>query len=145
MARHPCRAAARRPAHPLCAPPVAARISSPADLAGEALLRSYRADEWPRWFAGAGLACPPLRGPVFDSSPTMAAAAAAGHGVALLPALLFAQDLAAERLVRPLSGEIHAGRYWLTRLQSRAETQAMADFRRWIVAAAEAAGMARNQ
>lgn len=56
------------PLTPLCAPAFAARVSEPADLARETLLRSYRADEWPRWLQAAGLACPPLRGPVFDSS-----------------------------------------------------------------------------
>jgi LysR family transcriptional regulator of beta-lactamase len=126
------------PLTPLCAPANAARITEPADLAREPLLRSYRADEWPRWFAVAGTTCPPIRGTIFDSSPTMAAAAAAGFGVALLPSALFAGELAAERLVRPLAHEIDAGRYWLTRLHSRADTEAMASFRRWIPATAQA-------
>src|SRR5438067_13141530 len=69
------------PLTPLCAPALARRIAGPADLAGAPLLRSYRQDEWPRWFAAAGVAAPRIRGPVFDSSPTMAAAAAAGAGV----------------------------------------------------------------
>ena len=46
------------PLTPLCAPAVAARIADPTDLAREPLLRSYRAEEWPRWFATAGTALP---------------------------------------------------------------------------------------
>ena len=117
---------------------MAARIGEPADLGREPLLRSYRADEWPRWFATAGAPCPPIRGTVFDSSPTMAAAAAAGFGIALLPAALFTGELAAERLARPFAEEIDAGCYWLTRLNSRADTPAMASFRRWIPGASRA-------
>ena len=44
---------------PLCAPGLAREIAAPGDLARQTLLRSYRADEWPRWFAVAGLPCPP--------------------------------------------------------------------------------------
>ncbi len=120
----------------LCAPALAQRLSSPADLAREVLLRSYRVEEWQRWFALAGVPCPAIRGPIFDSSPTIAAAAAMGVGVALLPARLFGHDLATERLVRPFAVEVPAGRYWLTRLHSRPETAAMQSFRHWITAAA---------
>src|SRR5262249_21580320 len=47
---------------PVCAPQIAERITAPADLAEEALSRSYHADEWPRWFAAAGVTCPAIRG-----------------------------------------------------------------------------------
>lgn len=122
------------PLAPLCAPALARRLAAPADLSGEVLLRSYRAEEWPRWFARADAACPPLRGPVFDSSPVMAAAAMAGIGVALLPPAMFADDLAAGRLVQPFGPMLAAGSYWLTRLHSRAESAAMAGFRHWLLA-----------
>src|SRR6478736_3771447 len=80
------------PLTPLCAPAIAARVHEPADLARETLLRSYRADEWQRWFTAAGATCPPLRGPVFDSSPIIASASAAGRGVGLLPSVLFGSE-----------------------------------------------------
>ncbi|MHA6769843.1 LysR family transcriptional regulator [Sphingobium ummariense] len=127
----------RAPLAPLCAPGVAARLTDPAALAGEVLLRSYRAEEWPRWFAAAGAACPPLRGPVFDSSVLMVAAAIAGRGVALAPPALFSGDLRAGRLVQPFGTVVDAGGYWLTRLMSRADSPAMADFRRWLAATAQ--------
>jgi len=124
------------PLAPLCAPAVAERLrGDPAALRGEMLLRSYRADEWPRWFAAAGLDAPPLRGPVFDSSVPMVASAIAGRGVALAPAAMFAADLASERLARPFAVEIDCGGYWLTRGQSRPETAAMRLFRDWLAEA----------
>lgn len=122
----------RAPLTPLCAPDVAARLSAPAALLGEALLRSYRADEWPRWFAAAGTACPALRGPVFDSSVLMVGAALAGHGVALAPAAMFEAELRKERLVQPFGIAVDLGGYWLTRLMSRPDSPAMADFRGWL-------------
>ena len=80
----------------------------------------------------AGAACPSLRGPVFDSSLGMVAAARAGIGVALAPPAMFADDLIAGRLVQPFRSEILTGRYWLTRLMSRRDTPAMAAFRQWL-------------
>jgi LysR family transcriptional regulator of beta-lactamase len=123
------------PLTPLCAPAVARRLATPADLARETLLRSYRHDEWARWFAAAGAPAPRIRGPVFDSSPTMAAAASAGAGVGLLPPAMFARELATETLVRPFETVLGGGRYWLTRLHSRAETDAMRAFREWLAEA----------
>ena len=124
------------PLSAFCAPVVAARLQQPADLAAQALLRSYRIDEWARWFAAAGLPGPAIRGMVCDSSLTLAEAAAQGAGVALLPARLFGRDLQSGRLVQPFPLEIPAGSYWLTRLKSRAETAAMRAFRVWLAAAA---------
>lgn len=126
------------PLTPLCAPALAARLRTPADLARETLLRSYRADEWPRWFAAAGVQAPLLRGPVFDSSLTMAAAAVQGFGVALLPSAMIAAELRHERLVQPFQVEISTGRYWLTRLKSRPVSAAMREFRHWLLSARSA-------
>ena len=120
------------PLSPLCAPHIAARLLQPADLLGQVLLRSYRIDEWERWFAAVGLAAPAVRGFVFDSSLTMAAAAAQGAGVALLPARMFGHELAQGALVRPFAAEVALGAYWLTRLQSRPETAALGAFRAWL-------------
>lgn len=121
---------------PLCAPMIAERLNVPRDLAQERLLRSYRADEWSRWFDAAGAAEPLRRGPVFDSSALMVVAAANGLGVALAPAAMFTRELAAERLVQPFDVAIDAGRYWLTRLFSRKESDAMQAFRHWLLSEA---------
>lgn len=120
------------PLTPLCVPPIALRLRTPRALCCETLLRSYRSNEWSRWFEAAGVECPPLRGPVFDSSALMIAAAVAGHGVALAPAAMFANELANEQLVRPFALEVNCGGYWLTRLMSREDTPAMRAFREWL-------------
>ncbi|MBJ7441715.1 MAG: LysR family transcriptional regulator [Sphingopyxis sp.] len=121
------------PMTPLCTPAIAARLKTPADLIPERLLRSYRADEWTLWFAAAGVSAPVLRGPIFDSSALMASAAAAGQGIALAPPAMFTRELASELLVQPFDTTINAGRYWLTRLMSRPESDAMARFRAWLI------------
>lgn len=120
------------PLAPVCAPALAARLRRPADLAGTTLLRSYRAEEWPLWFAVAGAACPAIRGPVFDSSVTMAEAARAGAGVALVPAAMFARDIAEGRLARPFAVEVAAGSYWLTWLKSRPPSAGMRAVGDWL-------------
>ncbi len=120
------------PMAPLCTPAIAAQLDAPVDLKREVLLRSYRADEWALWFAATGISAPVLRGPVFDSSALMVAAATAGHGVALAPPSMFLRELAAEALVQPFATTIDAGGYWLTSLMSRSESDAMRRFRIWL-------------
>lgn len=123
------------PLSPVCAPALARQLSAPSDLSRETLLRSYRTDEWSRWFDAAGLAAPLLRGPVFDSSLAMAAAAAQGLGVALLPPRMVPAEIEQHRLVQPFALAVSTGRYWLTRLKSRPVSTAMQDFRRWLLQA----------
>lgn len=127
----------------LCAPAIAARIARPRDLAQQTLLRSYRAEDWPAWFAEAGAACPAIRGPVFDSSRLMVEAAMQGAGVALAPASMFERELDESRLVRPLPTEVTTGSYWLVRLKSRRPSAAMEAFRRWLADYIEASSIAR--
>jgi LysR family transcriptional regulator of beta-lactamase len=128
------------PLSPVCAPLLAPALQRPADLHRTTLLRSYRSDEWPAWFAAAGVECPVVRGAVFDSSLTMAEAVAQGAGVALLPVAMFGRELRQGRLVQPFATETQNGRYWLTRLKSRAESRAMKAFRDWLVPAASYSG-----
>jgi len=130
------------PMSPVCAPDIAARLRQPADLGAEMLLRSYRADEWARWFEAAGLACPVLRGAVFDSSVTMAVAATQGLGVAMLPVCMFRHELENGSLVQPFPVEITTGDYWLTALKSKQPTAGMLAFRQWLLRAAADQGIA---
>ena len=130
----------RAPLTPMCAPAIAARVQTVADLGKEVLLRSYRTDEWSAWFQEAeSIPCPALRGMVFDSSITLAEAAALGCGVALLPSRLFARELMSGRLVRLFPQELDCGGYWLTRLKSRTESGAMQVFGEWLRAGVLAA------
>jgi len=123
------------PLTPLCAPAVAEYLQDPDHLSRVVLLRSYRNDEWPRWFAEAGASCPPLTGPIFDSSLAMAEIASDGAGVALLPVDMFARRIAEGRLVQPFATMVSTGAYYLTWPADRASTPAMTDFARWARAA----------
>lgn len=120
----------------MCTPALAHGLRTAADLARQPLLRSYRTDEWTAWFDAAGAPCPVVRGAVFDSSLTLAEAAAQGAGMALLPVNMFERELQQGRLVRPFAQALHRGAYWLTRLQSRPSTGAMAAFSTWLMAEA---------
>jgi LysR family transcriptional regulator of beta-lactamase len=134
------------PLSPLCTPALARDLCEPRDLIRMPLLRSYRADEWPRWFEAAGIAPPSLKGAVFDSSLAMAEAALQGTGVALGPASMLGRLIDDGALVRPFTVEVTAGRYWLTWLKSRSPTPAMAAFREWLAqAAAEPTALQRSE
>jgi LysR family transcriptional regulator of beta-lactamase len=69
---------------------------------------------------------------VFDSSLAMMEAALQGAGVALAPAMMFSRQLATDVIRQPFEVGITTGSYWLTRLQSRAETPAMLAFKVWL-------------
>ncbi|MFN3131231.1 LysR substrate-binding domain-containing protein [Roseibium sp.] len=126
------------PLSPVCAPSMAEALKSPADLKAVPLLRSYRLDEWSRWFEAVYVEPPSIRGWMFDSSVTMAAAAAKGAGVALVPVTMFREELETGRLKQPFPQTVSLGRYWLTWLKSRNETLAMRQFRDWIEGQASA-------
>jgi len=121
------------PLSPVCSPKTASRLRKPEALAKELLLRSYRHDEWMRWFAAAGVPCPPIHGPTYDSSIAMADAAARDIGVALVPVSMFSRDIADKRLVRPFNIDLAAGDYWLTTLKSKRPTIGMQAFKAWLL------------
>lgn len=124
----------------MCAPGLAHGLRTPADLARHTLLRSYRTDEWAAWFEAVGAPCPVVRGAVFDSSLTLAEAAAQGAGMALLPVCMFERELRQGRLVQPFALQLERGAYWLTHLQSRPATGAMVAFSDWLMAQARSGG-----
>jgi LysR family transcriptional regulator of beta-lactamase len=47
---------------------------------------------------------------------------------------MFSHLLRSGRIQRPFPSEISFGSYWLTRLQSKAETSAMREFAQWLSA-----------
>ncbi|MGH8438390.1 MAG: LysR family transcriptional regulator [Pseudomonas sp.] len=124
----------------LCTPQIAAQLQLPAQVLQQTLLRSYRADEWSQWLIAAGVPDPvqPARTVVFDSSLGMMEAAQQGVGVALAPPLMFARLLDSDAIRQPFAVSISTGGYWLTRLQSRAETTAMLAFKAWLCSASAA-------
>lgn len=124
------------PLSPLCTPEIAARLNHPADLARHTLLRSYRVQDWPAWFAAAGISEPvEARGPVFDASLTMVQAALGGEGIALAPPAMFGRDIDENRLVQPFAANVDTGAYWLTTPRGKPASPALAAFRTWLAAA----------
>ncbi|CCG85892.1 LysR family transcriptional regulator AmpR [Erwinia piriflorinigrans] len=124
------------PLSPLCSPALGAQLRTPDCLHRFTLLRSYRRDEWSSWFSSVGARIPSPSQPVmlFDSSLSMLEAAQMGAGIALAPPMMFTHLLNSGRIVQPFSQSVSLGGYWLTRLQSRAETAAMRDFSAWLLA-----------
>src|SRR3546814_3758935 len=87
------------PLSALCTPAIASQLKTPEDIGRQTLLRSYRTDEWPGWFAAASAAPPPVVGPVFDSSVLMVEAARQAAGAVLAPHSMFSrQDRKSKRL-----------------------------------------------
>lgn len=123
---------------PVCSPAVAAGpppLRSPADLAGATLLHNgAHAGEWAQWLVDAGVeGVSADRGPVFDASNEVLAAAANGMGVALGRSPLVEPDLDAGRLVEPFGARARTpGRYWLVAPVASADHEPLAALRAWL-------------
>jgi DNA-binding transcriptional LysR family regulator len=143
---------------PVCAPSLlgSARLQQPEDLLQLSLLRiaspaapastaatragklSRPVDGWALWFAAAGVpdadaAKAIARGPLFGNSQPALEAAAAGRGIALSPAILVADDLAAGRLVRPFALSVpDPYAFWLAYAVKRADESRIRAFARWV-------------
>lgn len=122
------------PLSALCLADIALTLHEPADVASHTLLRSYRSDEWGRWFEAAK--APQSRSienaVVFDSSIVMMEATLQGAGIALAPPLLFSRLLTSGLIEQPFDISITLGAYWLTKLQSREMRPSMQAFSEWI-------------
>ena len=88
---------------PVCAPDIAARLKTPADLAGETFLHDATwLDDWNRWLgAAAGDTPPDSRGPVFSLYSLAVEEARNGAGVLIGHGPLVRDHLASGALVEP--------------------------------------------
>jgi LysR family transcriptional regulator, regulator of gene expression of beta-lactamase len=120
---------------PLCAPSIASELKEPCDLSKSTMLRSFRAQDWLTWLEAAGVGSLKVNGPIFDSSPLMAEAAARGYGVALLPIEMFRDDIKSGRLIQPIELTVPIGAYWLTHPKGRAPSLALMAFKNWLAEA----------
>ncbi len=129
---------------PVCAAPVAARLRAPADLANTRLLHDEDPNAaWWRWTEAAGLGRPAwaAQGPRLAGVALLLQAAAAGEGVALVPASLAAGHLGDGRLVAPLAARVGLGpAYWLVRPARDISTPAIRAFAAWARAHAQERG-----
>jgi LysR family glycine cleavage system transcriptional activator len=129
---------------PVCSPALADKpggLKAPIDLRHHTLLRSWRPDYWPTWFAAAGAAgaVDSTRGPAFNDHSNAIQAAIDGQGVALGRTALVGDDLLAGRLVRPFERVIPADiAYWIVCPKGTAGRPKIVAFRDWLLAEAEA-------
>jgi LysR family glycine cleavage system transcriptional activator len=119
---------------PLCGKRFIEGIKSPADLRDLPLIRSTEEDEWPIWFAAAGVAAAEVtRGPIFDSTKIAVEAAKDGLGIVMGPPTLFADDIAAGRLFQPFALAVETGKsYWFVVPENSAGRPKVKAFRDWI-------------
>lgn len=97
---------------PMCAPRLAKRIKTAADLLDHVLIQSDNKQvRWSDWFAANGLSSPPPHGSRFDRSFLAIAAAVDGLGVALESTRLAEKELASRRLVTLLEKKSKPVRY----------------------------------
>lgn len=111
-------------------------LNEPADLRRATLLR-HPLLFWKPWFEAAGLNWPePISGPVYDDAMIMYEAAAAGHGVALTPKLLF--DGQNPALVQPFKLEVWDRAYYIVLAPDAGDRPHIKLFTDWLLAAAQA-------
>lgn len=123
---------------PVCSPGLAAGpppLATTADLAHAVLLHNgAHPGEWSSWLDEAGVGgIDAQRGPVFDASNEVLAAAANGMGFALGRTPLVESDLEAGRLVAPFDTRVRSrGRYWLVAPEATAAGASLSAFRDWL-------------
>jgi len=125
-------------ASPMASPALLATIGgveSPLDLLKLPLFREDD-ESWETWFAAAGHTVPPgvARGTRLDNQQMMGRAAVEGQGVALLNPPLFADEVAAGRLVQPFPQLLSTSRhYYLVYPRNRQQQPKIQAFRAWIL------------
>ena len=126
---------------PLCLPAVAARLTTPDDLAGENLLHvlGYQ-DGWATWLAAAGAARVNAgSGLHFDTSLMAFEVAANGGGVALGRHSMATKELSSGRLVRPFDRTVDIAEcFYLVEPEKGASHPDAGPFRDWLLMEAEA-------
>lgn len=123
---------------PVCAPGLLPRgraMSAQALAALPLLQQSTRPLAWQQWFEKAAVAAPmSLAGPRYELFSMTAAAAIAGMGVALVPQLLVAEELARGTLVQACRTVAHGDRAYCLVLPERPPaSRALQLFTDWLV------------
>lgn len=123
---------------PVCSPVLLAGRKSlnPKALAQMPLLQqSTRPEGWRQWFDAQGVAAPnALGGPRYELFSMLAVAATHHLGVALIPKLLIADELARGQLVVACPKGLHGQRsYYLVTPDVGQEPEVLTRFRRWVL------------
>src|SRR3546814_2562969 len=97
-----------------------------------------RPELWGKWLEGYG-APVGQAGLRFENYSMMIEAASLGLGVAVLPTLYIAKELASKRLISPFGSPIQSGRtYWLTFPAESESNAKVKEFANWLLNGAEA-------
>ncbi|MET3899458.1 DNA-binding transcriptional LysR family regulator [Devosia sp. UYZn731] len=120
---------------PVCAPPVAALLKAPGDLAKVPVIQDQTSMlSWPLWRSAAGID-PELKfaGPTYSDASLAFDAAISEQGVLIAADMMSADAVSDGRLVRPfeLSVEGPLG-YWLAVTTGRREPRKTRLFREWL-------------
>lgn len=123
---------------PACSPRLKRqhRFRVAGDLKKASLLSiSTRLQAWHRWFSIHDVPHRTFQGMVFDQFATVAQAAIAGVGVALLPTFLIQDELATGKLVHAINLPMESTeRYYLVWPSERSTYPPLLAFREWLVA-----------
>ena len=120
---------------PVCAPPLAAKLRTPADLADVPVIRDTTTMlSWDAWWRNAGFGTPPqTHGPTFSDPALAFDAAISEQGVLMAVDLMAADAVSDGRLVRPFDVAAESGvAYWLVVAEGRRETRKVRAFREWL-------------
>lgn len=127
---------------PVCSPRLlpSGRPVSPAALARFPLLHpSTRSEAWREWFEAEGVEAPTaMAGPRYEQFSMQAAAAEAGLGVALMPAMLVTEELTRGTLAVACARR-RAGRAYYLVHPDQDEQPALTRFKRWLLAEVQGA------
>ncbi|MDB5615319.1 MAG: LysR family transcriptional regulator [Devosia sp.] len=120
---------------PVCAPPVAKRLKTPADLAGVPVIQDETTMlSWDAWRAHVGL--DPgikLTGPTYSDASLAVDAAISEQGVLMAADMMSADAVSDGRLVRPFEHPVEGPQgYWLVVAKGRRETRKLRAFREWL-------------
>ncbi|MBL6932199.1 MAG: transcriptional regulator GcvA [Rhodospirillales bacterium] len=123
---------------PVCSPDFLKRhspIEQPHDLTALPLLHDRSRQDWPLWFAAAGVTeTRPPPGPQFDQTSMVIDAAIEGQGVALARSALAARDLMAGRLIRLFNVSLPAPfAYYIVCPKTAAKMPKISQFRDWLL------------
>jgi DNA-binding transcriptional LysR family regulator len=119
---------------PVAAPPLAAKLGRPEDLARLPLIRDTASMlPWEPWFAAAGVAPIELTGPRYDDPALAFDAAISEQGVLMTVDLMSADAVSDGRLVRPFDVAVTADvGYWFIFPEGRRMPRKVRLFRDWL-------------
>ncbi|WP_374619603.1 LysR substrate-binding domain-containing protein [Devosia sp.] len=119
---------------PVAAPPLAALLATPADLARVPIIRDTASMlSWSDWSAAAGIAPPEIAGPRYDDPALAFDAAISEQGVLLAVDMMSADAVSDGRLRRPFALSLDSDMgYWFVIREGRREPRKTRLFRDWL-------------